>query len=67
MATESSVDHRFTFTHAISTFVRCSDEEDIDTLFGKLSDGGTVHMPLNEYPSAGRSAGWRTDTESRGN
>lgn len=44
-----SFGHDFTFTPAISLFVECNSEEEIETLYEKLSDGGEVAMPLNNY------------------
>jgi predicted 3-demethylubiquinone-9 3-methyltransferase (glyoxalase superfamily) len=50
MCIDSSVKHNFTFTPAVSLFVTCATEEEIDRLFGKLSQGGSVLMPLDTYP-----------------
>jgi predicted 3-demethylubiquinone-9 3-methyltransferase (glyoxalase superfamily) len=44
-----SFGHNFTFTPAISLFVQCDSEEEIDMLYNKLSEGGEVAMPLNNY------------------
>jgi predicted 3-demethylubiquinone-9 3-methyltransferase (glyoxalase superfamily) len=60
MCIDSPVKHNFTFTPAMSLFVDCADEAEIDRLFGKLSDGGQVLMPLNAYPFA-RKFGWLSD------
>ncbi len=60
MAMESGLDHRFTFTPAMSIFVTCEREAEIDELFGKLSSGGKIHMPLNNYPFS-RKFGWVED------
>jgi predicted 3-demethylubiquinone-9 3-methyltransferase (glyoxalase superfamily) len=49
MAMDSSREHPFTFTPAISLFVQCETEEEIDGLFKKLSEGGTVLMELDKY------------------
>ncbi len=49
MCFDSSVQHEFTFTPASSLFVDCSSEAEIDTLFSKLSEGGNVMMPLDNY------------------
>lgn len=38
------------FNPALSIFVRCETEPEIDGLFQKLSEGGTVFMPLDRYP-----------------
>lgn len=40
MAMDSSYDHRFTFTEAISLVVRCGSQEDIDRAWNTLSEGG---------------------------
>jgi predicted 3-demethylubiquinone-9 3-methyltransferase (glyoxalase superfamily) len=60
MAMESGLAHDFTFTPAISIFVMCETEEEIDTLFKKLSDGGSVFMELNTYPFS-EKFGWVED------
>ena len=60
MAIDSSVKHDFAFTPAMSLFVDCEDEAEIDWLFAKLSDGGKILMPLNAYPFS-RKFGWVAD------
>lgn len=50
MCIDSSVKHEFTFTPAISLYVTCDSEEEIDQYFEKLSKNGHIHMPLAEYP-----------------
>ncbi len=50
MCIDSSVMHAFTFTPAMSLYVNCETEDEIDTLFEKLSQDGEVLMPLNSYP-----------------
>ena len=60
MAMESNLEHHFTFTPALSIFVNCESEEEIDTLYQKLSDGGSVLMELNTYPFSAKY-GWVTD------
>ena len=60
MAMESNLEHQFTFTPAVSIFVNCETEEEIDTLFQKLSDSGSVLMELNKYPFS-EKYGWVTD------
>lgn len=49
MASDSTLEHKFSFTPSISIFVNCENEEEIDTLFKKLSDGGSAFMPLDNY------------------
>ncbi|HEM61773.1 MAG TPA: VOC family protein [Chloroflexi bacterium] len=60
MAIDSSVEHDFTFTPAMSLYVHCDSEQEIDELFEKLSGEGQVLMPLEEYPFSGRF-GWVAD------
>jgi predicted 3-demethylubiquinone-9 3-methyltransferase (glyoxalase superfamily) len=52
--------HAFTFTPATSLFVTCSNETQIADFYAKLSKGGKVFMPLQEYPFA-RKFVWFTD------
>lgn len=50
----------FHFTPAISFSVGCESEEEIDELWEKLSDGGTVLMELGAYPFS-EKYGWLND------
>jgi predicted 3-demethylubiquinone-9 3-methyltransferase (glyoxalase superfamily) len=50
----------FNFTPAISFFVSCESEDEIDDLWGKLSDGGEMLMPLDHYPFS-EKFGWLND------
>jgi predicted 3-demethylubiquinone-9 3-methyltransferase (glyoxalase superfamily) len=60
MCMDSNVKHDFTFTPAISLYVACATEDEIDRLFEKLSQGGAVAMPLTAYPFSDRFA-WVAD------
>ena len=60
MCIDSNVKHDFTFTPAISLYVSCATEDEIDRLFEKLSQGGTVAMPLSAYPFSDKF-GWVAD------
>ena len=60
MAIDSTVDHGFSFTPAMSIFFNCADEDEIERLFDGLSDGGQVLMPLDTYPFSQRF-GWVED------
>jgi len=60
MCVDSPVKHDFTFTPAMSLFVDCADEAEIDELFSKLSNGGQILMPLDKYPFS-RKFGWLSD------
>jgi len=57
---DSTVKHAFTFTPALSIYINCASEAEIDTLFGRLSEGGQVLMPLAAYPFSPRF-GWLND------
>ncbi|MBS2011046.1 MAG: VOC family protein [Cyanobacteria bacterium SZAS TMP-1] len=48
MAIDSPIHHEFTFTPATSLFVDC-DGDEIDDLAAKLSEGGSILMPLGNY------------------
>src|SRR5580704_1977457 len=54
---DSSVEHPFGFTPALSLFFGCTSEAEIDDLFAPLSEGGAVLMPLDAYPFS-RRFGW---------
>lgn len=60
MCMDSPIKHEFTFTPAISLFVTCETESEIDELFEKLSQGGGVLMPLDSYPFSKKFA-WVAD------
>lgn len=60
MAIDSYVKHAFTFTPAMSLYVSCETEQEINTLFAQLSTGGNVLMPLDKYPFSSRF-GWVND------
>lgn len=51
---------QFTFTPAISFFVNCETQQEIDELWEKLSDGGSVLMELGTYPFS-EKFGWVAD------
>ncbi len=50
----------FSFTPAISFFVTCQTEEQIDALWDQLSQGGDVLMELDQYPFS-EKFGWLND------
>jgi predicted 3-demethylubiquinone-9 3-methyltransferase (glyoxalase superfamily) len=50
----------FTFTPSISFLVLCESEEEVDTYWRALSEGGTALMPLDSYPHSKRY-GWTQD------
>jgi predicted 3-demethylubiquinone-9 3-methyltransferase (glyoxalase superfamily) len=50
----------FRFTPAISFFVNCETAEEVDRIWRQLSDGGSVVMPLQQYPFS-EKYGWLSD------
>jgi predicted 3-demethylubiquinone-9 3-methyltransferase (glyoxalase superfamily) len=50
----------FNFTPAISFFVNCDTEDELDKAWNKLSEGGSVLMPLQQYPFS-EKFGWLAD------
>jgi predicted 3-demethylubiquinone-9 3-methyltransferase (glyoxalase superfamily) len=60
MAVDSPVKRDFGFSPAISLFVACESEKEIDTLHARLSDGGGALMPLGDYGFS-RKFAWITD------
>lgn len=66
MISESNYNHAWSFTPGVSIFVECNSENEIDTLFEKLSaNGGKVMVPLDNYDSGdygfGQKFGWCED------
>ena len=50
----------FPFTPAISFFVYCKTEKEVDRMFARLSSDGEILMPLQEYPFSKKYA-WIQD------
>ena len=57
---DSPVQHDFDMTPAISLFVECGDDAELERLFAALSEGGQVFMPLDDYGFS-RRYGWVQD------
>lgn len=49
MCSDSFVQHEWDFTPAVSNWVECETEQEIEHLFEKLSERGDVKMPLDNY------------------
>lgn len=49
MCSDSPPIHDWGFTPAVSNYVECEDENELERLFTKLSENGKVMMPLNNY------------------
>lgn len=60
MCIDSSVHHEFAFTPSLSLFVQCEAEEEIDRLYGALTENGQALMPLASYGFSARF-GWVND------
>lgn len=60
MAIDSSMPHDFTFTPAVSLYVQCDSEEEIERLYAALAEKGQPLMPLNSYGFS-RRFGWTND------
>ena len=60
MCIDSAVKQPFTFTPAMSLYINCESETEIENLFNKLMDNGTVLMPLGTYPFSKKYA-WLSD------
>jgi predicted 3-demethylubiquinone-9 3-methyltransferase (glyoxalase superfamily) len=57
---DSPVKHGFGFTPSMSLFVDCRTEQEINSLYAKLSEGGQILMPLDAYPFSPRYV-WLND------
>lgn len=60
MCSDSPPVHNWDFTPAVSNYVECEDEEEIERLFSKLSENGEVAMPLDNYGFS-QKFGWIID------
>ncbi|MGV6830101.1 MAG: VOC family protein [bacterium] len=49
MCSDSPPVHEWGFTPAVSNFIDCTSETELDNLFAKLSENGKVMMPPNNY------------------
>lgn len=57
---DSPVKHEFSFTPSMSIFVDCESETEQRELFERLSEAGSVMMPLDDYGFS-RRFGWLSD------
>jgi len=60
MCSDSPPVHNWDFTPAVSIYVECEDEEELERLFLKLSENGQIAMPLDNYGFSKRF-GWVID------
>ena len=49
MCSDSPPIHEWGFTPAVSNYVECKDQSQLERLFAALSENGQVMMPLNNY------------------
>ncbi|AEH02559.1 VOC family protein [Lacinutrix sp. 5H-3-7-4] len=49
MCSDSPPIHDWNFTPAVSNYLECENEKELESLFTKLSENGKVMMPLNNY------------------
>jgi predicted 3-demethylubiquinone-9 3-methyltransferase (glyoxalase superfamily) len=59
-ASDSWVKHAFSFTPAVSLFVDCESESEIDRICAALSEGGSALMPIGNYGFS-RKFAWVND------
>lgn len=59
-AFDSPTPHAFTFTPAMSIFVDCRDETELERLYAGLIEGGAALMPLGAYGFS-QKFGWVND------
>lgn len=60
MCIDSPPIHDFNFTPAVSLYVTCTTQKEIEQVFEQLSTGGEILMPLDAYPFS-EKYGWLTD------
>ncbi|MBW3111681.1 VOC family protein [Bacillus sp. MCCB 382] len=60
MCIDSNVKHQFDFTPSFSIFLTCDTEEELETIYGKLNEGGQALMPLGDYGFS-KKFGWLND------
>ncbi|GAA1580920.1 MULTISPECIES: VOC family protein [Streptomyces] len=60
MCIDSPAKHDFGFTPAISLFVQCDNEAELDRLYEALLEGGAALMPLGSYGFSPKF-GWVSD------
>ena len=67
MISESNYNHPWSFTPGVSLFIACDSEQEIETLFEKISlNDGQIMVPLDNYKGEGdygfgKKFGWCQD------
>jgi predicted 3-demethylubiquinone-9 3-methyltransferase (glyoxalase superfamily) len=60
MCSDSPPVHDWDFTPAVSIYIECENESELQRLFSKLSENGKVTMPLDNYGFS-QKFGWVID------
>ena len=60
MCSDSPPIHDWDFSPAVSNYIDCENESELERLFSKLSENGQVTMPLNNYGFS-QKFGWVID------
>ncbi len=60
MCSDSPPVHNWDFSPAVSNYIDCENEGELERLFSKLSENGNVTMPLNNYGFS-QKFGWVID------
>jgi len=60
MCSDSPPVHEWNFSPAVSNYIDCENESELERLFAKLSENGNVTMPLNNYGFS-EKFGWVID------
>jgi len=60
MCSDSPPIHDWDFSPAVSNYIECKNESELERLFSKLSENGKVTMPLNNYGFS-KKFGWVID------
>jgi len=60
ICSDSFVKHEWTFTPAMSLYVECKTNNELEKLFNNLSENGNVYMPLDNYGFS-QKFGWVGD------
>ena len=60
MCSDSPPVHDWNFSPAVSNYIECDSETELEKLFSKLSENGKVTMPLSNYGFS-QKFGWAID------
>lgn len=60
MCSDSPPIHDWDFSPAVSNFINCENQSELERLFSKLTENGEVTMPLNNYGFS-KQFGWVID------